>query len=85
MMIICCKLGLNSVDQIGRVFGDNFAYFSVKKPMLFVCVSYEAILINTHNIRFYGELTKIILQLSSNIVLICSSGTLSEKLSNLCI
>ena len=29
---------------------------------------------STHNIRFYGELTKIILQLSSNTLLICSSG-----------
>ena len=27
---------------------------------------------STHNIRFYGELTKIILQLSSNTLLICS-------------
>ena len=31
----------------------------------------EAILMSTHNICFYGELTKIILQLSSN-TLICS-------------
>ena len=29
---------------------------------------------STHNIYFYGELTKIILQLSSNTLLICSSG-----------
>ena len=28
---------------------------------------------STHNICFYGELTKIILQLSSNTLLICSS------------
>ena len=28
-------------------------------------------LMSTHNICFYGELTKIILQLSSNILLIC--------------
>ena len=28
---------------------------------------------STHNICFYGELTKIILQFSSNTLLICSS------------
>ena len=33
----------------------------------------EVILMSTHNICFYGELTKIILQLSSNTHLICSS------------
>ena len=38
----------------------------------------EAILMSTHNIRFYGELTKIILPLSSNLLLICSSGGLSD-------
>ena len=30
---------------------------------------------STHNICFHGELTKIILQLSSNTFLICSSAT----------
>ena len=30
---------------------------------------------STHNICFYGELTKIILQLSSNTLLICSSAS----------
>ena len=34
----------------------------------------EAVLMSTHNICFYGELTKIILQLSSDTLLICSSG-----------
>ena len=29
---------------------------------------------STHNIRFYGELTKIILELSSNTQLICFSA-----------
>ena len=29
---------------------------------------------STHNIRFNGELTKIILQLTPNTLLICSSG-----------
>ena len=32
----------------------------------------EAILMSTHNIRFYGELTEIILQLSANTHLIFS-------------
>ena len=35
---------------------------------------------STHNICFYGELTKIILQLSSNTLLICSSAYLSTFL-----
>ena len=33
----------------------------------------RAILMSTHNIRFYEELTKIILQLSSNTPFICST------------
>ena len=33
----------------------------------------KAILMSTHNICFYGELSKIILQLSSNTLLICST------------
>ena len=33
----------------------------------------KAILMSTHNMCFYGELTKIILQLSSNTHLICST------------
>ena len=37
-----------------------------------ICLA-EAILMSTHNIRFYGEMTKIILQLSLNALLICSS------------
>ena len=32
--------------------------------------------LSTHNICFYGELTKIILQLSPNTLLICSSATI---------
>ena len=43
----------------------------------------EAILMNTHNICFYGELTKIILQLSSNTLLICSSGIVLSTESQL--
>ena len=38
-----------------------------------------AILMSTHNICFYGELTKIILELSSNTLLVCYTGTLLEK------
>ena len=33
---------------------------------------------STHNIRFYGELTKNILQLSSNTLLICSTELREE-------
>ena len=36
-------------------------------------MSTHTILMSTHNICFYGELTKIILSLSSNTLLICSS------------
>ena len=36
----------------------------------------EAILMSTHNVRFYGELAKIVLQLSLNTLLICSSAFL---------
>ena len=35
----------------------------------------EAILMSTHNICFYGEITKIISKLASNTLLICSTGT----------
>ena len=41
---------------------------------------------STHNISFYGELTKIILQLSSNALLIFSPGEKRKKiLIELCI
>ena len=49
---------------------DNFADFSIKT---YVAGTHdEAILMSTHNM-FYGELTKIILELSSNTLLICST------------
>ena len=35
----------------------------------------EAILMSTHNIPVYGEISKIIPQLSQNTLLICSAGT----------
>ena len=35
----------------------------------------EAILMSTHNMYFYGELTKIILELLSNTHVICSTGS----------
>ena len=38
----------------------------------------EAILMSTHNIPFYGELTKIILHLSLNTLLICSTVILNH-------
>ena len=37
-------------------------------------IASQAILMSTHNICFYGELTKIVLHLSSNTLLICSTG-----------
>ena len=40
--------------------------------MLWVLIRIAAILNSTHKIYFYGVLTKIILQLSSNTLLICS-------------
>ena len=43
-----------------------------KQPILSDFIA-EAILKSTHNICFYGELTKIIFQLSSNTHLICST------------
>ena len=36
----------------------------------------EAILMSTHNICFYGEITKIIPKFSSNTLLICSSESI---------
>ena len=43
---------------------------------------------STHNIRFYGEITKIIPKLSSNSLLICSTVQLSNtgitKMVNVC-
>ena len=39
----------------------------------YVVGTHEAILMSTHNICFYGEQEKIILQLSSNTLLICPS------------
>ena len=66
-----------TVEQIRRLFGDNldnFAYFSIKTYVMGTHENRftEAILMSTHNICFYGELTKIILQLSSNT---CSSAS----------
>ena len=56
---------------------DNFPYFSIKTYIVnlwgLIKIAGEAILMSTHNIFFYGELTKIVLQLSSNIHRICST------------
>ena len=59
---------------------DNFAYFSIEIYVVGTrhnCLG-EAILMSTHNICFYGELMKIILELSSNTLLICSSVIIHE-------
>ena len=55
---------------------DNSAYFSIKTSVVGTHQNRlsEAILMSTHNICFDGELMKIILQLSSNILLICSTA-----------
>ena len=47
---------------------DNFRQFPIK---LYVA---EVILMSTHNLCFYGEISKIIPELSSNTHLICSIG-----------
>ena len=51
--------------------------------MIILCtfVDKEAILMSSHNIGFYGELTKIILQLSSNAHLICSTCKIGKLIS----
>ena len=46
------------------IINDNFAYFFIKTYV----VGGEAILMSTHNIGFYEDLTKIIFELSSNII-----------------
>ena len=59
------------------IFDDNFAYFFIKIYVV------EAILMNTHNIGFYKDLTKIIFELSSNTHLI-SSAVAVGNLKQLC-
>ena len=49
---------------------DNFAYFFIKTYVVGAHYNRlaEAILMSTHNIGFYEDLTKIIFELSSNII-----------------
>ena len=58
---------------------DVYSFFdSPSKPRGFLA---EAILLSTHNIGFYEDLTKIIFELSSNIIkyaLISSAGSRSS-------
>ena len=64
------------MEQIKRVIEDNFHYFSIKTYVVgthWNCLA-EAILMSTHNICFYGEIMKIILQLSPSTHHICSTG-----------
>ena len=42
--------------------------------MLWVLIRIAAILMSTHNICFNGDITKVIPKLSSNTLLICSTG-----------
>ena len=52
------------------IIKGEFCLFLNKNLMLWVLIRIgEAILMSTHNICFYGELTKIIHQLPSNTVL----------------
>ena len=57
---------------------DDFANFFIQKPMLWVLIRIALwVLIRIalpHNIGFYEEMVKIILQLSSNTHYISSSG-----------
>ena len=55
---------------------DKFGQFSIKTYV--VVLSDEAILMSTHNICFYEEITKIIPKLSSNTLLICSTASATE-------
>ena len=71
--------------------------YLVESPWRNICCGCldEAILMSTHNICFYGELTKINLQLSSNTLLICCTdpaeirwlevNTVRESFRALCI
>ena len=43
------------------------------KNMIWVLIRIASILMSTHNICFYGEQMKIVLELSSNTHLICST------------
>ena len=78
----CSKITsiLHPVKQIRRVFEDNFHYFSIKTYVVGTHKNRlaEAILMSTHNICFCGALSKIILQLSSNSLLICSTESFTS-------
>ena len=76
--VITAEFGVTA-EEIRCVFDDNSKIFFVKsslKPMLWVLIriASEAILMSTHNIGFYDEISKIITKLSSNTHLISSAG-----------
>ena len=52
---------------------DTFPYFSIKTYVMGTHQNAKAMLKSSHNVCFYGELTKNVLQLSSNTHLICST------------
>ena len=58
----------NRSGGYSMIIKGKFAYFFIKTYVVDTHYNHlaEAILMSTHNICFYGELTKIILQLSSN-------------------
>ena len=64
----------SNVEQIRWVFGDNFCQFSIKN-MLWVLIRITSqVLMSTHNVCFYGEIS-----LFSNTHLIYSTTTFSIK------
>ena len=68
------------MEHIRRVFGNNFAYFSIKKYVVGTHKNRlgEAFLMSTHNICFYGEQKKIAFELSPNTLLIWP-GTVAQS------
>ena len=62
--LICCGYSLESPHR-----GDSDDY-----PQHMCLWSCEAILMSTHHICFYGKIKKIIPNLSSDTLLICSTG-----------
>ena len=63
--------------MVNTVYDNNsgiFFLFLLKK----LCCGAEALLICTHNIGFYGELVKIVSELSPNILLNKSSESASN-------
>ena len=63
------------IDSFCRIFIKTYVVFAHKNRLT------EAILMSTYNIGFYEELTKIILQISSNTHIFSSSDPTWKLLS----